>query len=269
MSYTTASLVKKHAPTPRSLTEQSVSQELTLKGTTSEVISPGPIVKGSLLVLAVTQNIPSSDKVTFTTTSITLPDKPLVVGSVTVADTESLGLIYVEGVDYIVDYTSATVTRVSGGAIQAGASANVWSVPFQQFSEGDDYSVDHTSGSLRRVSSGSIEDGARVTVKLLHSTHGIDDQTYDEAVTEANQLVASTVDPNGEFGADLNLQTAATFLGSAIICRIASCAALAGGARGSDASVWLDLADSFQRDAARLLDQFKPPRQNLEAPRNA
>lgn len=269
MSYTTAELVKKQALAPRAILEQQVTQEVTMNGADTVALSPGPIVSGSLQTLALTQLEPTSESVTFATSTVTLGSKPLATGSVIVADSDSLSSIYVEGADFVVNHTAGTVTRITGGAIQSGAAANIWYFPFQQYSEGSDYVVDYLAGSIRRVTSGQIHDGARILISYRYSVQGVDQQTYSEAASEANQMVSSAVDPNGEFGANLNLQTAATFLAAAIVCRIAATAALAGGARGSDASLWLDLSASFQRDATRMLDQFKPPRKSLEPPRNA
>jgi hypothetical protein len=269
MSYTTAELVKKQAVAPRSALEQQSTQEVTLSGSAPVSITSNAIVSGTLQALAVTQLAPASEAITFSSATITLPSKPLSPGSVTVADTESLGTIHLEGTDYVVDYQAGTVSRITGGAIGAGDRAHVWYFPFHVFVEGADYQVDHSAGTVRHVAGGQIPDGARILISFSYTVHGIDDKTYSEAANEANQMVSAAVDPSGEFGADLNLQTAATFLASAIICRIAATAALAGGARGSDASLWLDLSASFQKDATRLLETFKPPRRSLEAPRNA
>jgi len=116
---------------------------------------------------------------------------------------------------------------------------------------------------------GALISGQSVLVTLTPSTRELDTAVFTEAVNEANQQVSAAVDPNQDFGADLNLQSAATYLAAGIVCRVAGTLALAATADKKAATMWLELAASFRQDGATALDRFRPPRKNLSSPQNA
>ncbi|MCH7536143.1 MAG: VCBS repeat-containing protein, partial [Bacteroidetes bacterium] len=77
----------------------------------------------------------------------------------------------------------------------------------------------------------------------------ITDEIVDEATIEANRMVEAAVDPGGKFGADLNLQSAATYLAASILSRVAAAATLGADGPAKSAETWLTLAQSFRDDA--------------------
>ncbi|HSH00042.1 MAG TPA: hypothetical protein VLB27_08330 [candidate division Zixibacteria bacterium] len=267
MSYTNVDLVKRHVVAPTAEIALMERRELTLNAVGWVSLTNGAVAEGTVRTLALTQVSPTQETLTFSAATISLVAPPDYVGGVALADNSSQSTVYVGGVDYLIDHAQGTITRLSGGAIAAGASAHLWYFPLQVFAEGVDYDVDYDAGLIRRRSGGAIQSGQRVIVEFTSKPRGVTSDTYAAAAQEANRIVAAAVDPTYDFGADLNLQSAATYTAAAIVCRIAGAAALAGGASGRDAALWLELAASFNADAGRLIDSFKPPRRNLSGPR--
>lgn len=269
MPYTTVDLIKKQTLIPGAESAPAQSVEATLTGTQNAQVAPGRIVPGSVTVKSAGQVAPTSESVKFTSDTIIASGAPLVPGSLTLASDSSLGEIYSEGIDYTVEHVTGAITRAGGGAIPSGATAHFWYFPYTVYVEGADYVVDEISGQIKRIGSGAILPGGRVIVDFQAETPGFTDDVFNEAALEANQRVSSAVDPNGNFGANLILQTAATYLGASIICRIAATAALVTDTQGKNASLWLETSRSFAKDASDLLDNFRPPGAALSGPKRA
>ena len=269
MSYTNAELVKRQVSAPPATGGKETTLTLTLSGSAWTRLITGTIADNTVTVTARTQAEPSLEVVTFTTDTATLGAAPIDSGGIVVANNSSLGAIYTEGIDYVIDFISGSLQRLPTGSISSGASVAVWYLPLTLFSANSDYEVDNENGLIRRTPGSAIADGQRVTVTFTATSHGVTPEVYDDAVNEADRIVSAAVDPNTDFGADPNLQTAATFIAAGIVCRISASAALASGASGRDAKLWLDLAASFQSDGRALLDNFKPPRKNLTGPKQA
>lgn len=269
MPYTTVDLIKKQTLIPGAESAPAQSVETTLTGTQNTQVAPGPIVPGSVTVKSAGQVAPTSEGVEFISDTIVASGAPLVPGSLTLASDSSLGVIYSEGIDYTVDHVTGAVKRASGGAISSGAAAHLWYFPYTVYVEGVDYLVDEINGQVKRIGSGAILSGASVIVDFEAETPGFTDDVFNEAALEANQRVSNAVDPNGDFGANLILQTAATYLGASIICRIAATAALVTDTQGKNASLWLEISRSFAKDASDLLDAFRPPGAALSGPKRA
>lgn len=269
MPYTTVDLIKKQTLIPGAESAPAQSVEAVLTGTESAQLAPGRIVTGSVTVKSGTQAAPTAEAATFITDTITASGAPLVPGSLTLASDSSLGVIYSEGTDYTINYLTGSLTRAPSGLIPPGSSAHLWYFPYTLYVDGVDYSVDEANGRVTRIASGAILSSQRVTVDFKAEAPGFSDDVFNEAALEANQRVAALVDPAGNFGANLILQTAATYLGASIICRIAATAALVTDSQGKNASLWLETSRSFASDASGLLENFRPPGAALSGPKRA
>jgi hypothetical protein len=266
MSYTNVELVNKHVIAPP--TEPGTAITLSVQPTGSEwsPLTGGVLQTGSVRVNALTRNQPLSETLQFQASQAQSALSPVTKASVTIASDSSLGTLYIENIDYTIDYQSGAISAVAAGAISSGATTHLWYFPLTTYTESVDYEVDYTLGRLRRITSGGIVSGQDLQVTFVPVTQSLDESVYAEAVNEANQLVSATVDPSEDFGADLNLQAAATYLAAGIVCRVAGTFALANNSDRKSASSWLALAESFRNDGASALDRFRPPRKRLSGP---
>ncbi len=266
MSYTTVALVNKHVIAPPVAPNTAITLSVQLKGSDWTSLSGGALQSGSVRVEALTQNKPQSEALKFTASQAQSASSPIAPGSATIAIDSSLGQLYIENIDYTLDYQSGSISAVTGGAISSNATTHLWYFPLTSYVEGVDYNIDYKLGRLKRLTSGVIVSGQSLQVTFTPVTNPLDDSVYAEAVNEANQIVSAAVDPAEDFGADLNLQAAATYLAAGIVCRVAGTFALAGSTDTKSASSWLELAESFRKDGASALDRFRPPPKRLNGP---
>jgi hypothetical protein len=83
----------------------------------------------------------------------------------------------------------------------------------------------------------------------------------------ANSLIAAEIDPEGRFGADPNLGAAATYRALEIVCSSSSARELSR-QRGESriAQSWLQLAEQYNRQASRLIQEFRPKLSGPKSP---
>jgi hypothetical protein len=178
-----------------------------------------------------------------------------------------MGTLYVENIDYAIDYTVGTIAVKSDGLLNVGQIVTVWYQQFASYTEGTDYQIKADSGEIKRMSSGDIADGETVYLDYAPIYDSFNDDILNNAVAEANSLVEQEVDPDGQFGADRTLQAAATQRALAIICRTAAARELSS-RRGEDrtALAWMKLSDQYASGSEQLLNRFRPPIKGPSAP---
>ncbi len=185
---------------------------------------------------------------------------PLVPGSIVIASDSSLGRVYSENADYIVDYSSGEVRTLAGGAIGQSQSVIIWYDTFTVYSPGVDYALDAQRAALKRLSLGAIGDGQRVLVDFTPLDRQVGESLIIAAVTEANAMVEREIDPDGEFGADATLQAAATHRALETICRASAMQELRRHfADDKIASTWMKLAEKMAERSADLIRAFRKP----------
>lgn len=196
-----------------------------------------------------------------------LPSSPLVRGSVVVASDSSLGHVYVENLDYVVDYDSGELILKPSGDISIGSTVTVWYQPFTVYANGSDYFADVDRGKLKRLTSGDILLGEAVFIDYQPVYTGYDDEIVEGAVLQANSVTQQEVDPDRQFGADPVLQAAATYRALRIICHASAVRQLSSGqGDSSSASAWIKLAVAFDETAGKLIRAFRPPFEGPSAP---
>jgi len=240
-------------------------------GDQAEVRLPGAgIVKGSVAVKRVIETAPRYQEVTVSSEPVSLNHPRIVPGSVTAASDSSLGNIYTIDVDYAVAYEAGIFSRIPGGAIDAGQNVSVWYYFHSLYSEGIDYAIDYDSAVIRRLAGGGIVAGQSLLIDYDTPYQYLSYEILNEAVLEANAMIEKEVDPQKMFGADLSLQTAATCLAAAILCRAAAAEDLRSkGNAAKNVSSWLALAESYRSDYERLIKIFRPGRSRMSGPRNS
>ena len=269
MSYTNDEQVRQHLVFPFPVADPMREQQVVM--TSEEYVSfyGGAVDEPSLVVKSLQTNELTRTAVTLTSGQTMLGASLLVPGSVVVASDSSLGTIYVETVDYIIDYSNGSVTIKSGGQLSQGQVVTVWYLAYQKYQAGVDYDLRGSRGEIRALGVGDIAEGEIVWLDYSPLYVSFTDEIITNAVVAANGLIEREVDPERQFGADATLSTAATFLAVEIVCRIAATRELSR-STGHDkvALAWLKLAEDNAVQSEKLMRFFHPPESGPSAPRH-
>jgi len=270
MSYTNINLVRRHISLENPLVGRHNSLAVVFD-TSGEIVLPGGgIAPEALVVKAVRSSVPEYENRPLADTPLTLAGQDPVPGSVTLASDRSLGRLYVENVDYTVDYGAAKITRLPDGDIASGAKVAIWYYNYSRYREGLDYTVAWADSLIRRLPGGEIRVGQTVYVDYGLTGSSLNDNVMRQAVAEANAIVAGEIDSGRAFGSDLTLQTAATYLAVSILCRVAAADGLNRlQAPARNAESWLALAEHYRGDYERLIKLFRPRVTGLKQPTRA
>ncbi len=201
--------------------------------------------------------------------SVALASQQLIPDSVVVASDSSLGAIYTENSDFIVDHADGKLTRIDAGTIESGAEVAVWYYAYRLYVEGVDFTVNYEKGTIRRITSGTIEDGQTVFVDYQTLAGGFDDAQIANAITEADDLLLKLIDPTYQDSTDQTLITAETYLALAILCRAKAAAALETTSIGGAAQIahgWRELSDKYHVEGTELAARFAGQRPTLKSP---
>lgn len=266
MSYTNAEQVRHHLITPFPVADQILDQAVLVPSTDYYRFYGGAVEPDSVRVKSIQNQTPQRIEVTLSAGVASCSTAPVVPGSVVVASDSSLGTVYRENVDYIVDCVSGILTTKSGGSLASDQTVTVWQVPFTLYVSGVDYSIAADSGEIRRLVGGTIAAGEMVWLDYRPVYVCVADEIINNAVAMANGMVENEVDPNREFEVDPTLAAAATYRALDIVCRAAASRELAA-FRGGDrvATVWIKLADGYSERSELLVRSFRPP---YDSPRN-
>ncbi len=268
MSYTSEDLVRRHLAPSRPIQAMITDQTVILPDNAWLRFSSGPVEGETVRVKRATGETLSRQTVTLLNGSAVLATGPIASGSVLVASDSSLGHIFAEGADYIVDSTAATLSVRAGGELDPNATVTVWLRKHHLFLAGIDFSLRPDTGEIKRLAGGAIAAGETVLLDYspLYAAH--DDLIVAAAVAEANGLIAAAIDPDRSFGADPMLQTAATCTALGIVCRSAAARAL--GTNPADdrgALAWIKLAELYAERAEMSLKKFRPPHPGPSGPK--
>ena len=267
MSYTTVERVRTYLIASSPVADRITDLPVTLIDNLPIRFWGCALAAGTLDVKSPRSALPVRQAVLVAENGVLLSSSPIIRGSVVAASDSSLGTVYTENLDYVVDYETATLHRKSGGALTMGQSIVVWYAPMHRYAAGEDSAIDHERAEIRRMSGGEIASGETVYLDFSPVFSGYDDALLASAVNDANRLIEREVDPEAQFGADEGLSSAATFKALEIISLSAASRELSNG-RGVDrvALAWLKLAESFRERALHLLGSFKAPLTGPSAP---
>lgn len=268
MSYTNVELVRKYISFGNIPGGSQKDYPVTFTGL-EKVLLPGhSIVADSVVVKAIGSAEPSYEQVTLGDGAISLAHTQLIPNSAAIATDNSLGTIYIENVDFSLDYNEGTLIRINGGSISGGSKVSLWYSYYTKYNENSDYSVNYDTGSITRLAGGAIQVGQLVLVDYQLLQSFLNDEIIIEAVNQANAIIEGEVDTGESFGADLVLQTAATYLAISLLCRIEAAGSLRYGGNGDkDTRWWLALAESYRADYASLIKKFHPGASALSHPK--
>jgi len=267
MLYTSIEKVKQHLISVFPVHERVFDQPVVLRDADFVTFFGGAVDESTLVVKSVQLNELKRVVVTLGISSTVLPDDLLIRGTVVVAADSSLSTVYVENIDYIIDYSGGAVTRKSGGVLSAGQQVVIWYGYYVSYSVGSDFVVNASNGSLRRTANGDIASGETVFLDYAPIIQSYNDVMIQNAVDEANGLIEKTIDPDQQFGIEPVLQIAATYRAVEVVSR-ASAARELSSQRGeyNVALAWIKLAEDYARRADELIQSFRPPVAGPSAP---
>lgn len=267
MLYTSVEKVKQHLTSVFPVQDRITEQLVVLENTEAVTFFGGTVSSLDFKVKSKQTNDLIRQSVTLGNPATTLPDNLIFRGSVVAASDSSLGIIYTENIDYIIDYEAGTFTIKSGGALSAGQTILIWYANYTSYTKGVDYSLDSEKGSLKRIASGTITAGESVYLDYTPVYQSYTEELLQNAVDESNSLIEKTVDPDRQFGIEPALQAAATYRALEIISRSSAARELSS-LRGHDrvAAAWLKLVESYGGRADSLLKSFRPPFNSASAP---
>ncbi len=267
MSYTSVEQIRPYLSCDLPQGDQVRNLAVTLKGTEFVRFYGGAIDESTLVVKAARGGTHTRSTLTLSAGLNQIARDPITRDSVVIASDSSLGTIFVENEDYIVDYDNGTLEITSGSALDVGQTIAVWFCSQVRCTSGSDYQLNALRGEIRRIANGLIASGETVYLDFSPVYEDFTDELLAGAVLEANGLIERDIDPLGDFGADPMLGAAAASRALEIVCRAAAMRCLAG-QRSDDkiALAWMKLADSHAARADQLIRSFRPPAINPATP---
>ncbi len=148
-----------------------------------------------------------------------------------------------------------------------GDTVTFFFLPYTVYVEDTDYRIDYNSGEIQKIPSGAIQLGESLYIDYEPIYNNYTDEILNNAVIEANAIIEKQVDPDKQFGADLVLQTAATYRALEIICRSSAMRELIGSnKKDSNATSWIKLAELYLSRSEKLIESFKSPLKHIQPP---
>ncbi len=267
MLYTSVEKVKQHLIAAFPIQETIFDQPVVLTNGDLVTFFGGAIDESTLKVKSVQSNDLKIAAVVLGLSATTLPDDLLIRGTVVVASDSSLGTIYVENDDYIIDYSSGTIAIKSGGTLSAGQSVVIWYGQYLNYDSGSDFVVSALEGRLRRTANNDIASGETVYLDYAPIIQSYNDTIIQNAVDEANAIIEKTIDPGQQFGVEPLLQIAATYRAVETVSRASAARELSSQHGEYNVALsWIKLADEYARRADELVASFRPPVMGPSAP---
>lgn len=156
------------------------------------------ITSASEVVKAIRRNTPYQDALSPITlienVTSRLTYQKIVKGSVVVANDITLAIVYVENVDYVIDYYNGTIAIAStGSSIPSGGTVYVWYLPFTVLSRDTDYSIDYSKGTIRRVFGTSVPSNSICFIDYAHSDQTVPDAAITSAIKRAQSIISDNL----------------------------------------------------------------------------
>jgi len=265
MGFTNIDLVKKHILEHELGTVSKENVACRLEGETPFQLPHILILSGSEKLKAKEQNTPTQETISFASSdTVQLAHQELIPDTVVVASDSSLGEIYVENVDYSIDYDEGRISRIPSGSIPPASSMVIWYLFFRIYTRDTDYQIDYTKGQIKRLGSGDIEDGQWVLVDYTVEFALLSDAVIENATKEANDQILKYINSSYANSTDQSLVTAETYLVVSILCNIKAMEAMTqnvasgtGWQAHSLSLAWSKMSGIYRERTYELLKRFK------------
>lgn len=264
MPFTSPDLVRAHIANANFGEAEVRNVPIILNGTSPTQLPHAGLTQGAI-VKSKRSNTPSSESAVLTTGWTVLNHAQLISdSSVVIANNSSLGIVYTENIDYVVDYAGGRVRRIESGAITNGQTVAIWYDHFHIYSEGDDYTINPVSGQLTRKSSGDIADGQQVLVDYTVMLGSVSESTIEQAIAESGEAVLTLVNDTHHESPAIGIIIGATHMAVAQLARMRAATLLADGTINASiaraaAQLWLEIAAQYDRSAHTFLSRFANP----------
>src|SRR3972149_3149046 len=261
MPFTNVDLVKKHILQHQvGLTERE-NVLIKLSSSSPAQLPDRSLVANSEKVKGKEQIVPVQQSVNFSTgDTVQLPQNELIPETVVVATDSSLGKVFIENVDYHLDYNSGQITLLVSGSITAGSQVVIWYLFFRIYQNGVDYSLDYQIGEIIRLVSGAIEEGQWVFVDYEVEFGFFSDDLIANAIVEADGQILRRLDPAYYQSNEQNLITAETYWAVSILCNMKALEAINQNLPGNQAravsDTWGVIRKSERKEAEELLSSY-------------
>lgn len=260
MSYTNVELVKGYLVDSFPRQDAIYDQPVVINSSDAISFFSGAVDDATVKVKSVQSNILTRITLILDSSTTSITASRIVPGSVVAATDSSMGKLYIENADFVIDYSLGDLTIKSGGELSTGMTVTVWYQTYYTYIAATDYSIDADNGEIRRLASGNIALGEVVYIDYNPVGKTYNEAVITNAVIMANGLVEREVDPSGDFGADPTLAASATFRALEIICESSAVRDLSRlNGQQNTTSGWLKLAEMFAARADGLLRSFRPP----------
>ncbi len=261
MAFTNIALVRKHILEYQLGTETITNSPFQLTRADWVQLPHISISVGSENIKAKEQFSPTKEEVNLTPdTWINLLHSELIFDSVVVASDSSLGKIYVENLDYSIDYEGGRIKSIASGDIPDNANVVVWYLFYKIYQKDSDYQIDYFNGKIKRIPSGGIEDGQWVLVDYKVEYGFLSDEIISNSILEANAQVLKLIDSVYHNSTEQSLVIAETYLAVSILCGIKAVETSNSKSSGSFARVsfssWENLSDSYRKKAYVILSDY-------------
>jgi hypothetical protein len=270
MSFTNIDLVKKHIREHQLGATNIENVSCHLLGETPFQLPHINLLPSSERVKGKEQNVPTQEDVSFSTSdTASLAQKELIPDTVVVAKDSSLGEIYVENIDYSIDYDNGRITRIPDGSIPLGSEIVIWYLFFRIYSKDADYQIDYNKGQITRINSGEIEDGQWVLADYTVEFGLLSDEVMTNAMVEANDEILKVIDPSYSESTDQSLVTVETYLAVSILCNIKALEVMSqnpGSTAESLSSAWSNMSSVYRERVFDLLREFRKDPGSLCSP---
>lgn len=264
MSFTSPDLVRAHIANASFGDADVRNAPVILSGTSPSALPHAGLKAGSVTAKARRGSDPVRLSATLDNVWVILDHAQLMEDSVVVATDSSLGVIYIENVDYTVDYDNGRIKRIDTGTILSGQSIVVWYAHYHIYTEGDDFTVNYTSGQLTRRSNGDIADGQQVIVDYTVALGAVSDDLINQAISESGEAVLTLVSEPYHDSPSPGLVIGATHMAVAQLARMRAASVLADSTINSAiaraaSQTWLEIATQYDRSAHTFLARYANP----------
>lgn len=264
MPFTSPDLVRAHIANANFGDADVRNAPLILSGTSPSALPHAGLKDGSVTVKAQRSNDPVRLNETLGDGWIILSHAQLIEDSVVVASDSSLSTIYIENLDYIVDYAGGRIKRIDTGTIFDGQTVVVWYAHYHVYTEGDDFTISLASGQITRRSNGDIADGQQVLVDYTVALGAVSDDLIEQAIAESGEAVLTLVSESHHDSPAPGLVIGATHMAVAQLARMRAASVLADTTINSSiaraaSQTWLEIAAQYDRSAHTFLARFANP----------
>ncbi len=274
MAYTNIELVKQHLLSVERTLAIIRDHRVIFSDSGTVDLPHSTIKKNSEVVSGLQSNKPRSEHVTFDDDVKALSSQHLLHESVVIASDDSLGKVYIENADYVVDYPAGSVCRVSDGDIETGASVTVWYVPCAVYDRNADYYISYENGTVTRIDGGRIQPGQIAFIDYEIEAGVFSDDAISRAINEASIQLSILVDDQKAEAASKELTVAETYLVVAILTQIraleaAQSSTLTSSGRSSVSSGLLQLSNRYRDDFRQLVRPYVKRQASLSGPHSS